>query len=103
MKKLVVVAIGAGLLFTLCACQALAQSLGFDNASQAAQAALGDMLDNGQITQDQFQALSGALVSGDTSDFRNMLLGVGLSVAGSLTGVRVWRGGVNARKGAVAS
>lgn len=59
------------------------------------------MRDSGQISSEQYDALQAAISAGDWSHMRDLAVGVGLSIAGSLTGVRVWRGGVNARKGQV--
>lgn len=60
-----------------------------------------EMVANGQITQDQFNAIMSAVAAGDWQQVRDIGVSTALGIGGSLLGVRAWRGGVNARKGAV--
>lgn len=57
------------------------------------------MLANGQITKTQYDALLSALEGG--KDWVGALTEVALSIGGALFGVRLWRGGINDRKGEV--
>ena len=66
-------------------------------ASPQARAALEQLLADGKITQGQFDALVGAL-GGDWSFLREAAETVA-AIAGSLIGVRLWRGSTTARHG----
>lgn len=68
---------------------------------QAATQAFQQMLVDGQISQQQYDAIIAAMTAGDWSQVRDIAISVGLGVVSSLTGVRVWRGSVNNRKGSV--
>jgi hypothetical protein len=60
-----------------------------------------DMLANGQITQVQYEALRDALTgqSGWWRELAGQAGQIALAIAGSLFGVRLWRGGINNRNG----
>lgn len=55
----------------------------------------------GKMTPEQALALAKAM-SGSFAGLGELLLGMGGAVITSLTGVRLWRGGIGARKGKVA-
>lgn len=69
--------------------------------ADAVRAVLEEMLSKGQLTQSQFDSLS--LLLQPTPDWLGVLSSVGetlISVVLALLGVKVWRGGITARKGA---
>lgn len=56
--------------------------------------ALSQMQHDGQISSAQYDALISALDTGNMSQFWSMLLAMGLTLGGSLLGVRIQRGPV---------
>ena len=58
------------------------------------------MLADGRISKVQFDALTAALEGNKTDVIERIIQSV-LDIGLALFGVRVWRGGVNARKGEV--
>ena len=74
--------------------------------SDAFLATVDTMLAQGKITAEQAKTLKEApSVAMGSGELTNLLMGLaqtGLDVALALLGVRMWRGGINARKGAVA-
>ena len=57
------------------------------------------MLAEGKLTVEQHQALITALTANDWSEVWEIAATVGLSILGALTGVRIQRGSILARKG----
>lgn len=85
------------LLFTLAGCAQW--GLSEDKKTSLRQTYAG-MLAEGKITAEQYQALLTALEAGKLdSNLLETIIGSILSVGLSLLGVRVWRGGIETRKG----
>lgn len=57
------------------------------------------MLAEGKITQAQYDALISGLNGGN--DWIMHLIDIWAAIGGSLLGVKVWRGGINERKGTI--
>lgn len=85
------------LLFTLAGCAQWGLS---EDKKASLRQTYASMLAEGKITAEQYQALLGALESGKLNgDLLNTVIGSILSIGLSLLGVRVWRGGIEDRKG----
>lgn len=93
MRHLLPVALAVALLI-LCACNALSPG-----QQDAVGAVLGDMLRDGRLTQQQYEALLGALRTGNWQAVTDTAIEVGASVVLALLGVRAWRGPITARRG----
>lgn len=94
MRSLVVLALVASVLLVLTACNALSPG-----QQDAVGAVLGDMLRDGRLTQQQYEALLAALQTGNWQHVTDTAIEVGASVVLALLGVRAWRGPINARRG----
>jgi hypothetical protein len=85
-------------LFSLYSCNSM--------TNEAFLATVDTMLMQGKITMEQANTLKEAAAAAmGTGEWPNLLMGLaqtGLDVALALLGVRMWRGGINTRKGNVA-
>jgi hypothetical protein len=68
---------------------------------EAVRVVFDELLRDGKITYEQHAALIAALTQGDWSYVWAQLAEIGVAIGGALLGVRVWRGGITSRRGAV--
>ncbi len=94
MRSLALLALVAFVLLALTACNALSHE-----QQGAIGAVLTDMLHEGKLTPQQYEALLGALQTGNWQNVIDVAVEVGAAVVLSLLGVRAWRGPITARRG----
>lgn len=82
----VVFALCLGGFFALLACQFTPEQR--ENATQGFRR----MLEEGLITQEQFDAILASMTSGDWTEVRNIAISTGLGILGAMTGIHIHRG-----------
>ena len=92
MKKHAWIILGVVAVVALTACQAMSP----EQKKDVLEFAKGE-LDAGRITQSRFDQIASSLEGG--REWISDVVNIGLAVAGSLLGVRVWRGGTMNRTG----